>query len=122
MSNYNYSTTRQYSNSSNCLQTALNLSSKNLKFPYFLTISTTSKQLNGQVILDGKLIKQIINNKETINLSPYFSLGQNSIELIANYFPPSASVKVKFSGVGTSSTQETSGSGKVKYTLLITVY
>jgi hypothetical protein len=102
-------------------RTTLNLNSADLSSPYILSISTTGSQLNGEITMDGKVIKQLKNNQTSINLSPYLSKGQQTIEISGNYSPQSASVELEFSGPGRNATQQTSGSGMLNYTLMITV-
>ncbi|HEY9640616.1 MAG TPA: hypothetical protein V6C57_09030 [Coleofasciculaceae cyanobacterium] len=102
-------------------QTTLNLNAANLKQPYILSVSTAGAQLNGQIVLDGKVIQVLSSDRAQINLSPYLTVGQHTVEISADYAPASSSIRVEFSGVGTSISQQTSGSGRLRHILLIQV-
>jgi hypothetical protein len=102
-------------------QTTLNLNSANLKHPYILSVSTSGAQLSGQIVLDGEVIQVLRGDREPINLSPYLTVGQHTVEISADYSPSSSTIQVEFSGMGTSISQQSSGSGRLRHTLMIHV-
>jgi uncharacterized protein YxeA len=114
-------TSQQSSYSSGYQKSILNLDAVNLNQPHILSINTSGNQLNGQITVNGKLIKQINSNQIQMNLSPYLSVGQHTVEVTANYTPPSSAISVEIYGPGVSVTQQTNGSGTLNYTLSVTV-
>lgn len=90
------------------------------KQPHNLIVSSQADtQLNGEITLNGKVIKVIRGNRVAINLSNCLSKGRNIIEVQGNYKPVSSSVQVEFSAPGTAVSQSTSGSGTIGQTLII---
>jgi hypothetical protein len=102
-------------------QTTLNLHSANLKHPYVLSVSTSGTQIRGQIVLDGKVLQLLRGDRQQINLSPYLTVGEHTVEISAIYAPASSAIRVEFSGVGTSMGQQTSGSGRLSHILVIQV-
>jgi hypothetical protein len=112
---------QQSSNSSNFQRSTLNLQATNLNQPHVLKINSTGTQLQGQITINGKVVKQLSNNQSQINLSPYLSTGQQKVEISANYTPVSATVNVEVNGSGNNISQQSSGSGKLNYSLDLSV-
>ncbi|WP_374873092.1 hypothetical protein [Pelatocladus sp. BLCC-F211] len=113
---------RNYRNSSDYQESTINLSAVNLRHPHILSISTSGSQLQGNITLNGKVIRQIRGKRAYVNLSPYLSVGKHTVKISTRYSPASSSVNVKFSGFGINVTQETSGTGVLNYTLNVGVY
>ena len=104
-------------------QTAITINGANLKAPHFLIITTAgSTQLVGEIAVNGVVVKNINNNQASVNLSPLLSTGINSVEISGNYKPARDSVRIQFSGPGTKVTQQTSGNGILRETLIIAVH
>jgi len=104
-------------------QTAITMNRTNLKAPHFLTITTArSTQLVGEIAVNGVVVKNINNNQASVNLSPLLSTGINSVEISGDYKPARDSVRIEFSGPGTKVTQQTSGNGILRETLIIAVH
>ncbi len=102
-------------------QAAVNIDSHNLELPYLLSVNISGTQLTGKIKVDGKVIKRLSNNNNQFNLSPYLSIGKNTIEVLAQYFPPSSSIGVEFLGSDTRVVQQTSGSGVLRHILTVMV-
>ena len=116
-------TTQQYMSSLQHQQTAITINGANLKAPHFLSITTAgSTQLVGEIAVNGVVVKNINNNQASVNLSPLLSTGINSVEISGNYKPARDSVRIQFSGPGTKVTQQTSGNGILRETLIIAVH
>ena len=112
---------QQLSNSSNFQRTSLNLQAVNLNQPHVLKINSTGTQLQGQITINGKVVKQLNSNQSEINLSPYLSTGQQKVQISANYTPPSAAVNVEVNGSGNNISQQASGNGTLNYSLDLTI-
>ncbi|MDM9379894.1 hypothetical protein QUB80_04170 [Chlorogloeopsis sp. ULAP01] len=112
----------QSSYSSGYQQSSLNLSAANLNKPNILRINTSGTQLNGAIILNGKVVKRLNNNKVEINLSPLLSVGEHKVEISGRYIPKSSGINIEFSGPGTNIVQQTSGNGILNYVLEVSVY
>ncbi len=98
----------------------INLDYYNLKQPHNLVISSHAR-LNGEISLNGRVIKTIRGNRVAINLSNCLSRGRNTLEIEGNYRPVSSSVQVEFSAPGTVVSQSTGGSGTIAQTFVIDV-
>ncbi|MCX7593807.1 MAG: hypothetical protein N2235_08610 [Fischerella sp.] len=117
------SATRQhFSSSSDYQESAVTLHAVNLKKPHILRINTSGSQLQGKITFNGRVIKLIRNKRVYVDLSPYLSMGKHVVEISARYSPASSLVNVEFSGPGVKTTQQTSGSGVLNYTLNVSVY
>lgn len=104
-------------------QTTINLNSNDTKQPCILSIYTAkSTQIAGQITVNNVLIQKFKNNLTSVNLSPYLSKGVKTVEILGSYKPTSASVRLKVSTPSTKVSQQTSGSGILKQTLIIKVH
>ncbi|MDZ8051373.1 MAG: hypothetical protein RMX68_003875 [Aulosira sp. ZfuVER01] len=113
---------RNSRSSSDYQENAISLSADNLSHPHILSINTSGSQLQGKIIFNGKVIKQIRGKSAYINLSPYLSVGEYTVKIVARYYPTSSSVNVELTGPGIDVTQATSGNGVLNYTLNVSVY
>ncbi len=102
-------------------QTSLNLRSSDLRQPHILTIATSGTALTGQIILDGEIIKQVTETQVEINLSPYLSVGQHTLEVSVGYTPASASISVELTAPNTQVMNQTSGNGRISHIFNIRV-
>ncbi|ARV62989.1 hypothetical protein BZZ01_12550 [Nostocales cyanobacterium HT-58-2] len=103
-------------------KSSLNLSAANLNKPHILSINTSGAQMNGEITVNGKVVKQISNDTSVkLDLSRYLSVGEHKVQVSARYNPPSSSVNVEVSGPGTSVTQQNSGDGTLNYTMDVSV-
>ena len=104
-------------------KSSLTLSAANLSKPHILSINTSGAQMTGEITVNGKVVKQISNDKNVnIDLSRYLSVGEQKVEISARYNPPSSSVKVELSGPGTNVTQQNSGNGALNYSIDVSVH
>src|SRR5579883_800915 len=110
------------SESSGYQQNSFDLDAANLKRPNILSINTSGRLLIGQITINGKVVKNIRSSKEKINLSPLLSVGEQTVNISARYFPASASASVELNGPGTKVTQQTSGDGILKYSMTVNVH
>ncbi len=124
----NVSSSRNYSRSSStsthngsCQQASINVDSKNLGLPYILNIKISGTQLTGQVKVNGRIIKQFNSNNNQLNLSPFLSIGKNTIEILAPYSPSLTFMRVELLGPDTRVFQQTSGTGVLSHTLIVIV-
>ena len=97
-------------------QTAVNLSSSDLNEANFLSVSASKPetQLTATVSLNGQVVKSLTDDDNTLNLSPYLTLGKQTVSILGNYTPDNDSVKVEFKGRTTHISQETGGDGKLQ--------
>ncbi|BAY43260.1 hypothetical protein SAMD00079811_08390 [Scytonema sp. HK-05] len=103
-------------------KSSLTLSAANLSKPHILSINTSGAQMTGEITVNGKVVKQISNDKNVnIDLSRYLSVGEQKVEISARYNPPSSSVSVELSGPGTNVTQQNSGNGALNYSMDVSV-
>jgi hypothetical protein len=119
-SSSSYSNRQQRSSSQQ--QTAINLSSANLRAPHILSVSTPANtRLVGQITINGVVVKNFNSHQTSVNLSPYLSKGTKTVQISGNYKPASSSVRIEFSSPGTKVSQQTGGNGMVRQTLIMTV-
>ncbi len=117
-----FTTSQNTSDSSGGTQhTVFNLNAANLSQPHILSIKTSGNQLTGEITVNGKLIKRLNKNSENINISPFLSVGEQTVKISARYAPASSSVNVGLSGPGTNVLQQNSGNGILNYTMDVTV-
>lgn len=115
------SSTTFTSNSSGYQRGKVSLSAVNLSQPHMLKIETSAAQLNGKIIVNGKVVKNLNNKTTEIDLSPYLSVGEHKVEISANYAPAISSIKVELNAPNSNVTQQTSGNGILNYQLDVSV-
>ena len=103
-------------------RTSISLNSATLKQPHQLTILTPNTLINGQVKVNGRVIRSFKGGRTSFNLAPYLSRGTKTVEITGTYPPTNAPVRIEFSGPGTHLSQQTSGNGKFTHTFVITGY
>ncbi|MBE9170085.1 hypothetical protein IQ238_22035 [Pleurocapsales cyanobacterium LEGE 06147] len=94
----------------------------NLRQPQILNIDASAARLNGYIIINKNRTIELNSEQESINMSPYLFRGENIIEISGTYSPQNSRITIEFSGSGNQITQENSGSGILKHTLIINVY
>lgn len=109
------------SNSSGYQRGRVSLSAANLSKPHILKIEYNATQLNGRVIVNGKLVKNLSSKTTEIDLSRYLSVGEHKVEISANYSPTNSPIKIEFNAPNSNVTQQTSGNGILNYQLSIYV-
>ena len=109
------------SQSSSQHYSSLNWRSSELGQPHLLAIATSGTAMTGQITLDGNMIHQIKETRTAINLSPYLSVGQHTLEISVTYTPASASVSVELTAPGTQVMNQTSGNGRMSHIFNIRV-
>ena len=109
------------SNSSGYQRGNVSLNSANLSQPHILKIESSATQLNGRIIVNGKLVKNLSNKTTKIDLSPYLSVGEHFVEISANYAPKTSPIKVELNAPNNNLSQQTSGNGTLNYQLSILV-
>lgn len=105
------------SNSSGYQRGKVSLNAANLSQPHILKIETSATQLNGKIIVNEKVVKNLSNQKTKIDLSPYLSLGEHKVQISASYSPAMSPIKVEFNAPNSNVTQQTSGNGILNYQL-----
>ncbi|MDY6900731.1 MAG: hypothetical protein SWZ49_22030 [Cyanobacteriota bacterium] len=121
MNSNSSSSTTFTSNSSGYQRGQVSLSGANLSQPHLLIIETSATQLNGKIIVNGKVVQNLNSKKTEIDLSRYLSVGEHKVEISANYTPPMSPIKVELNAPNSNVTQETSGNGRLNYQLDISV-
>jgi hypothetical protein len=103
-------------------QSSLTLSAANLNRPHVLSINTAGAQMTGEVLVDGKVVKQINNSSSVdIDLSRYLSAGEHKVNVSARYAPASSAVSVELSSPSANITQQNNGNGVLNYTMNVSV-
>lgn len=119
---YSSSTTAQSQTSYHQQTTGISVNSNALKSPHILSIKTTDNtQIDGEVSVDGLVIKKLQGSQTSFNLSPYLEKQTKKVEISGTYKPASSLVKIEFSSPNTNVTQQMSGNGRLNQTLVITV-
>jgi hypothetical protein len=101
-------------------QASLNLSAQDLDHPYQLNIRHNSNRLRGIVQVNGETI-HTLGTTNSINLSPYLSTGQHTVEIVGSPGSASTTVQISLTGPGTQLSYQISGQGQLRYTLQISV-
>jgi hypothetical protein len=87
------------------------------KQPHVLKINSSNAKLQGEIKINGKVVKRLNRNQSEINLTPYLSRGRQKIEISGRYIPATASVSIEMKSEGSNVSQQTSGSGILNYIL-----
>lgn len=74
-----------------------------------------------EVKVNGKVVKSIANNSLELNLAPLMKAGRNEIEISGNSSQNEDTISVNFNGKNTNVSQQFSGTGNVKQTLVINI-
>jgi hypothetical protein len=74
-----------------------------------------------EVKVNGKAVRSIVNNSLELNLAPRLKAGRNEVEILGTSSQPEDTISVNFTGKNTKVTQQFSGSGTIKQTLIINV-
>lgn len=109
------------SNSSGYQRGKVSLSAANRSQPHILKIESSATQLNGKIIVNGNVVKNLSNKTTKIDLSPYLSVGEHFVEISANYAPKTSPIKVELNAPNNNLSQQTSGNGVLNYQLSIYV-
>jgi len=99
----------------------ISIDRENLRQPQLLKVDASPARLNGHITNNKNRIIKLNNKQESINLSPYLFRGKNIIEISGTYSPQNSLITIEFSGTGNQITQQSSGSGILKQTLIINV-
>ena len=103
-------------------ETSVNVDFNNLNQPHILRISSENNvYLTGSIQLNGKNIADLAGNSQEINLSSYLQRGVNTIDVLAQYDPTYATIKVEFFAPGTTVSQQASGKGELKQKITVRV-
>ncbi|ACB50925.1 hypothetical protein cce_1575 [Crocosphaera subtropica ATCC 51142] len=91
---------------------SINLNGSELNQPLWLQIQgVNGTNIQGQITVNGQVIKTLQGNNEQVDLSNYLSRGNYEITVQGNYYPSQGSVVVELKGNQTQVTQQTSGNG-----------
>ena len=117
------SNNKSYIESSSIQTTSISLDSHDLAHPIWLQINSLQslQSINGTLKVNGRVIQQLKQRSNQINLVPYLIRGNNKIEIVAEYYPSTASITVQLTSSTNSVTQQSSGTGKLNQTLEITL-
>ena len=103
-------------------ETSVDVDLADLRQPHILKVSSTNNAyLTGNIKLNGKVIANLAGNGKEINLSSYLQKGVNVIDVSSQYSPIYATIKVEFSGPGTTVSQQTSGKGTLEQKIIVRV-
>ncbi len=116
------SLTKQYSSSSQTQSSSITIDAASLQQPNWLHVrATANTRVEGQIIIDGIVVKELEGDTTSVNLSPYLSRGKTKVEVLGSYTPKSSSVKVEFIGPDATVVQQASGNGFLKQILSISL-
>ncbi len=104
-------------------ETIINLDIEELQENYLLKISgsTLNTRLTGNIKLNGRIIAKITGNSTQISLSPLLKKGKNTLDITGNYTPGTSGFQVELTSPNTQISQENTGNGNIKNTLIIYV-
>jgi hypothetical protein len=109
------------SGSSSYQKTALSVKAENLKQPHVLIINSNGSKLQGEIVMNNKVIQKFDDNKLEVNLSPYLSRGEQVLEVRGKYEPASSTVNLELNSPENNTIQQSSGTGKLDYQLALNV-
>jgi uncharacterized protein YxeA len=109
------------SNSYQKSSSSVSLRAVDIRQPHILKIDSSGTKFVGQITIDGKVVKKLDSKISEINLSPYLSVGEHTVEISGRYSPASSSIQVELKGPSTNVTQQSSGNGVVNHSMTVTV-
>lgn len=90
--------------------------------PHYLTLrSEGASRLNGQILINDRIVRNLDAGSLTVDLAPYLTTGTTTVTLTADYAPTNASVVLRFEGPETTVSQQLSGTGQLNYQLVLDV-
>ncbi|AFZ02510.1 hypothetical protein [Calothrix sp. PCC 6303] len=109
------------SGSNSSQKTAITIKAENMNQPHVLVINSNGSKLEGEIIMNSKVIQKFDNNNLEVNLSPYLSKGQQILEVRGKYEPASSIVNLELNSSGNNTIQQSSGTGKLDYQVALNV-
>ncbi|MGK7939217.1 MAG: hypothetical protein AB4062_03495 [Crocosphaera sp.] len=92
--------------------TSINLNPNELNQPLLLTVKALNgANIQGQIYLNGQVIKTFQGNATQVNLSNYLSRGNYGILITGSYYPSQGSVSITLNGNSTQVSQQNSQTG-----------
>jgi hypothetical protein len=106
--------------------TTLNIDRADLTEPHILRVrgaanNSPIRLRRIEVTMNGKLLRSIVDNSLELNLAPLLKTGRYEIEISGNSPQPTDTISVNFTGKNTNVSQQFSGTGTLKQTLVINV-
>jgi sulfur carrier protein ThiS len=74
-----------------------------------------------EVKVNGKVVRSIASNSLELNLASMMKPGRNEVEISGSSLRPDDTISVDFSGKNTNVSQQFSGTGMLKQTLVINI-
>ena len=101
----------------------INLQRQGLKTPCLLSIlpSSSITRLQGQIVLNGKVIDQLKLTGTTLNLSSQLKTGTNRLVITGQYTPVDETVNIHLEGLNTQVNQQTGGNGVLNQALVLEI-
>lgn len=91
---------------------SINLNFSELNQPLWLEITgLNGSQFQGEVKLNGQVIKTLQGSSNKVDLSNYLRRGNHEVTVQGNYYPSQGSVRINLNGNNIQVMQETSGNG-----------
>ncbi|AFY92252.1 hypothetical protein [Chamaesiphon minutus] len=106
--------------------TTVSIDRADLTEPHILRVRGTANNLpirlqRVEVKMNGKLLRSIVNNSLELNLAPLLKTGRYEVEISSNSPQIEDTISVNFTGKNTNVTQQFSGTGTLKQTLVINI-
>lgn len=101
----------------------ISLQKQGLKTPCLLSILPSSNitNLQGKVLLNGKIIDRLNTTEKNLDLSSQLKRGSNRLIITGKYFPVDSTVSIHLQGLNTEVNQQTGGNGILNQMLVIEV-
>ncbi len=101
----------------------ISLQQQGLKTPCLLSIlpSSAITNLQGKVLLNGKIIDRLNTTEKNLDLSSQLKRGSNQLIITGKYFPVDSTVSIHLQGLNTEVNQQTGGNGLLNQMLVIEV-
>jgi hypothetical protein len=107
--------------SSSYQNTAITVKAEKLKEPHVLLINFNGSKVQGEIVMNNKVIQKFDDNKLEINLSPYLERGKQVLQVKGKYEPASSTVNLELNSPENNTIQQSSGTGTLDYQLTLNV-
>jgi hypothetical protein len=104
-------------------ETAISLSSAELKKPLMLRVGSSQSltRATGEIRINGRLLKKLSRTVTQIDLAPNLKLGKNLVTVSGQYSPANAAIDIEFISPNNHVSQRMAGSGTINQTLAIEI-
>ena len=113
---------KNYSKQEQVQSSTISIDVAGLGQPHILAVSIPRGYIDGEIELNGRVLRHLKDRDTRIDLSSRLLRGRNIIKISGTYNPEHASVTVELAGPQTQVTQQTAGNGILNQIIILKVH